>query len=579
MASFTERIRLVFDVDNKGALSGFAGFRKSIADADGVTGKFKAGLGSLKAGFGQFMTSGTGMATVATAGAAALMKAVDASQDLALEVGKLADATGMSTEAASRWVEVAGDVGVSSDQIAGLIQKLTKNLGDAPEKFKAFGVEVQHTADGAVDMNATLLSAIDVLNKTTDPTKRAALAQKLFGKSWAEASELITMGADNLQARLKDVSGAKIMSPEQIKQAREFRDAMDNLKDISEDLMLTVGKTLVPVLTDLAEVLGDVTDVTGGVSDALDSLTGGTVGLTDVLMTSLTGGIWPLYRGLKSLHGAFSDFEVQAWTDAWEQYTEQIAKGKAETEAASGVTATFAQGTEEAGHALHDLQKEEAAAAAEARGMAMAARDARQGLADLQAQIAGERSFVELAISLHDNAAALADLDQKFKDGEISASDYYLAVQSQTLATKDQVAGYIAKIGTIPPELATNIIANIDPRDQAKLDRMLLVLQQIEALHATNIGGILTGSSVRNLVEGRASGGPVRAGTPYVVGENRPELFVPSTSGTILPSVPSGGAGATYNITVNTLKADADIGRVVVDAINAHTRNGGQGPR
>lgn len=37
----------------------------------------------------------------------------------------------------------------------------------------------------------------------------------------------------------------------------------------------------------------------------------------------------------------------------------------------------------------------------------------------------------------------------------------------------------------------------------------------------------------------RESGGPVSAGGLYLVGEKRPELFVPNTNGTILPSVPS----------------------------------------
>ncbi|PWJ73825.1 tape measure domain-containing protein [Pseudaminobacter salicylatoxidans] len=36
----------------------------------------------------------------------------------------------------------------------------------------------------------------------------------------------------------------------------------------------------------------------------------------------------------------------------------------------------------------------------------------------------------------------------------------------------------------------------------------------------------------------RANGGPVRAGQPYIVGEKRPELFVPNRSGTIIPQVP-----------------------------------------
>jgi len=49
----------------------------------------------------------------------------------------------------------------------------------------------------------------------------------------------------------------------------------------------------------------------------------------------------------------------------------------------------------------------------------------------------------------------------------------------------------------------------------------------------------------------KENGGPVRANEPYIVGERRPELFVPSRSGTILPSVPMGGASVVNNIVIN----------------------------
>lgn len=42
----------------------------------------------------------------------------------------------------------------------------------------------------------------------------------------------------------------------------------------------------------------------------------------------------------------------------------------------------------------------------------------------------------------------------------------------------------------------------------------------------------------------RANGGPVSAGRAYVVGEKRPEVFVPRTAGTIIPSVNAAMAGA-----------------------------------
>lgn len=49
---------------------------------------------------------------------------------------------------------------------------------------------------------------------------------------------------------------------------------------------------------------------------------------------------------------------------------------------------------------------------------------------------------------------------------------------------------------------------------------------------------------------GRAAGGPVSGGTPYMVGERGPELFVPNTSGNIVPNNKLGGGGAT-NVVVN----------------------------
>ena len=52
---------------------------------------------------------------------------------------------------------------------------------------------------------------------------------------------------------------------------------------------------------------------------------------------------------------------------------------------------------------------------------------------------------------------------------------------------------------------------------------------------------------------GRAMGGPVSGGSPYVVGEKGPELFVPHASGTIVPNnkMGSSGGGGSGGVTVN----------------------------
>ncbi len=55
-------------------------------------------------------------------------------------------------------------------------------------------------------------------------------------------------------------------------------------------------------------------------------------------------------------------------------------------------------------------------------------------------------------------------------------------------------------------------------------------------------------------VTGKATGGPVSAGSPYIVGERGPELFMPSGSGTIIPNNQM-GMGSTTNVTNNYINA------------------------
>jgi hypothetical protein len=58
-------------------------------------------------------------------------------------------------------------------------------------------------------------------------------------------------------------------------------------------------------------------------------------------------------------------------------------------------------------------------------------------------------------------------------------------------------------------------------------------------------GGIISGP-IGGLSTHRASGGPVDAGSPYMVGENGPEMFVPSQAGNIVPN--GGGVNLVVNI-------------------------------
>jgi phage-related minor tail protein len=66
-------------------------------------------------------------------------------------------------------------------------------------------------------------------------------------------------------------------------------------------------------------------------------------------------------------------------------------------------------------------------------------------------------------------------------------------------------------------------------------------------------GGTAGGAPV---LLGRAGGGPVAAGTPYMVGERGPEMFVPRSSGTILPNSAGGGVNVYVNYQPSVSLAD-----------------------
>jgi hypothetical protein len=74
------------------------------------------------------------------------------------------------------------------------------------------------------------------------------------------------------------------------------------------------------------------------------------------------------------------------------------------------------------------------------------------------------------------------------------------------------------------------------------------------------VGGVFGG--------GKAVGGPVMGGTTYLVGEQGPELFTPSNSGSIIPNNALSGSGSTINITVNGALDPISTARQIAQILN-----------
>ena len=152
---------------------------------------------------------------------------------------------------------------------------------------------------------------------------------------------------------------------------------------------------------------------------------------------------------------------------------------------------------------------------------------------------------------------------------------------------QDQVTGMMTQLETMAPQ----ILGFMD-RLAEKMKRTVIIQVKVSQdqfnvdVHVTKHIREVVSRTVEEFVsrvEGRAGGGPVRGGMPYVVGERGPELFVPGVSGTIIPNdvgvgTPTGATGGPiFHIKVNAgMGTDgASVGRQIVDAIRKFERFNG----
>jgi lambda family phage tail tape measure protein len=187
---------------------------------------------------------------------------------------------------------------------------------------------------------------------------------------------------------------------------------------------------------------------------------------------------------------------------------------------------------------------------------------------DLENQINKMRQQDELGIQIKQNTL---DQQRTFEYGWKTAFDSYIdnATNAANIAknmfnsvtsSMDNALANFVKTGKLNfADLARTIIQNI-------------ITIQLQAQASSLLGGLLTGGlfqssnvavpgegtmSIKDYFGGpKAAGGDVSGGTPYLVGEQGPELIVPKGSGTVIPNNKlMGMGGSTQNITNNYINA------------------------
>lgn len=157
--------------------------------------------------------------------------------------------------------------------------------------------------------------------------------------------------------------------------------------------------------------------------------------------------------------------------------------------------------------------------------------------------------------------------------GSISAAfdNTFTAITTGTVTAQQAFAQFTQSLAANFMKMATQMIAKWIEMKIIGLAMNFFPMEPFSAPATTGLGsnfssaiGNDTGISWGSALGFRAAGGPVSSNSPYIVGEKGPELFVPSSSGRIIPN--NSLAGGTTNVVVNV---DATGSNVQGDAAQA----------
>ncbi|MDF2948159.1 MAG: tail tape measure protein core region [Sedimentibacter sp.] len=295
---------------------------KTDEKAQGLAGKLGEGIktaGKWAAGIGAAAgVVGGAMLGVASKTADA-MGAIDDS----------AQKAGVSAEEFQKYSYAAKLSGMETATLEGAMIKAQKSFADASEgsktaseAFSRLGLDVSSmTSDGAFD------AAIMALADIEDTTERNAIANDIFGKSYAELAPMLNGGSEGIKA-LKDeaVKLGGVMSNEAVSAGAEFGDAIDKAKTMANGLFMELGTSLIPIfmqlltwvtdhMPEIQSFVGTAFEVISNVvSVAYDWFSKYLLPIFDTIFTWV-GENWPaIQKVFETVFGVIFDLVSTVWT-------------------------------------------------------------------------------------------------------------------------------------------------------------------------------------------------------------------------------------------------------------------------
>ena len=545
-------------------------------------------LRSIQAAFGRlskiFFNFKTALVGVAGAGGIGLLianslKATDA-------LAKTASKIGTTTEALSS-LQYAGELtGVSVETMNMALQRFTRRAseaavgtGEAKGAIRELGIDARQLVRLPLDERMLVLA--DAFESVESESDRLRLAFKLFDSEGAALVNTLGRGRQGLADMLGESRRlGVVMSSNAAQGVEDANDALTRLQSLFGGIVKQVTAALAPVITSLADILTDkvasafdpenngiqefaralAIDVVNGIVAAVqgfEALTNGLINTanelirTKDLLTALFGGD----QSVEQLTNAIDKIDERL-QNLREQSKQPIFQGPLGESLKTDISNLELQRQKlvelkEAAEKSGRIQIIDNVSFQETIDLLLSAIPAINGITDSTKKLADQteeklptafETFIanlrrtrELAGELTPQLENLADqaitgLGQSFTDAITGAKNFADAIKSMAKSVIDSLIRILVQ--------------------------KYLVDAAFNAITGGGGGGGLTGGGGGGGggLPQFANGGVATGGRPAIVGEKGPELFIPSTTGRVVPNDQLGGGGVTVvqNINVTT---------------------------
>lgn len=399
--------------------------------------------------------------------------------------------TGMAAEKLTALKFAAEQSGVSFQGLTTGIRMQARSAVEAANgskqaqaAYKTLGVSVTDASGKLKDGRTLMLESADALRNIQDPTLRASLAMKVFGRSGVEMLPMLMEGSEGiakLEARAKQLG--LTMTDEMAAAADEAGDRMEAAKAAMQAAFVNLGVVVLPIIASITDKIATVAAVFTKWAQAHPTLA---KGLAAVALG--VGAVWMVVGPLlMAAPGIISII--------------QFLNGAGGLVPLIGTIAKIAGGLTGLGPLVAGLGAKLAALAAAAWPITLVAL-AIAGLA---------YELYKLKQSYDATSAAAKQANESFKAAQATADAY-----AAKTGTQSQLAWQRAEQERAPVTLSDRFWGAVTGGGRTSKD---IARERV---------------AMGQAAPGRAAGGPVIAGRAYMVGEKAPELFVPDAAGRIM---------------------------------------------